>query len=159
MYAISIRQPWLWAVCRGGKDVENRSNRRGAGQAMAQFNKTGRRILLHASSTWEGAEADARVRRLSPVDPGMSGSPRSDTAWFGDSGFVATAWFGGVHVADSCYDPATDRFCSPWADPDAAHLQLRDVQVLYSPVAYRGALGMFEVTDTHTLAQIRRQAA
>jgi len=159
MYAISIRQPWLWGICRGGKDVENRANKKGPSVAMATFNKTDRRILLHASSTWEGDEAHARVRRHSPIDPGTSGSPRSDTAWFGDSGFVATAWFGGVHVAEDCYDPATDRFCSPWADRNAAHLHLRDVQVFHTPVAYRGSLGMFEVTDTHVLAQIQRQAA
>ncbi len=159
MHAISIRQPWLWAICRGGKDVENRANRRGAHVAMAQFNKPGRRVLLHASSRWEGQAAYDRVTALSPIDPGQSGSPRADTAWYGDSGFVATAWLAGVHVADSCYDAEHDRFCSPWADPNAAHVQLADVQVFHRPVAYPGSLGLFEVTDSHVLAQIRRQAA
>lgn len=160
MYAISIRQPWLWAICRGGKNVENRANRRGVDRAVAQFRPAvGHQVLLHASSRWEGEEAFRVVRHLSPIDPGHPGGPRSDTAWFGDSGFVAIARVTGVHGSDACYDPLSGRLCSPWAEENAAHLQLEDVRVLCRPVPYKGSLGLFSVTDATVLAQVRRQAA
>ena len=44
--AISIRQPWAWAVVHAGKDVENRS-----ATAPRQFKSAvGQRVLIHASS-------------------------------------------------------------------------------------------------------------
>lgn len=159
MLAISIRQPWLWAICRCGKDVENRANKGGQERARKQFAPaTGQTVLLHASSRWEGDEAFRLVRHRSGLDV-VPGGPRSDTAWFGDSGFVGTVRVTGVHTADACYDPASGRFCSPWADPDAAHLQVADVRVFHRPVPYPGSLGLFKVEDATVLAQIRRQAA
>ncbi len=158
MRAITIRQPWLWAICRGGKDVENRTNRRGQQVAMAQFNRPGP-VLLHASSRWEGEDAYRVVRHFSTMDPGMSGLPHSDTAWFGDSGFVAAATIKGVHTADACYDPASGRMCSPWAEENAAHIHLTDVRVLHRLVPHPGALGLWTVDDATVLAQVRRQLA
>lgn len=160
MKAISIRQPWLWAICRGGKTVENRANKGGMGRALAQFRAaSGRTILLHASTRWEPEEAFRTVRHLSPVDPGHPGGPRSDTAWFGDGGFVADAVVTGVHTAADCYDPVTGRMCSPWAQENAAHLVLADVRVLHHPVPFKGSLGLWTVEDTTVLAQVRRQLA
>ena len=44
--AISIRQPWAWAVVHAGKNVENRS-----ATAPRQFKSAvGQRVLIHASS-------------------------------------------------------------------------------------------------------------
>ena len=44
--AISIRQPWAWAVIHVGKDCENRS-----ATAPRQFKSAvGQRVLIHASS-------------------------------------------------------------------------------------------------------------
>jgi hypothetical protein len=44
--AISIRQPWAWAVIHAGKDVENRS-----ATAPRQFKSAvGQRVLIHAST-------------------------------------------------------------------------------------------------------------
>ena len=160
MYAISIRQPYLWAICRGGKGVENRANRRGPQAALKQFRAAaGRDVLLHASSRWEGEEAFRKVRHLSTVDPGVPGGPRSDTAWYGDSGIVAIVHVTGVHTSEACYDPLSGRMCSPWAEEHAAHLQLTDVRVLHRPVPYKGSLGLFTIDDATVLAQVRRQAA
>jgi hypothetical protein len=45
MRAISVRQPYAWAIIHGGKDVENRSQR-----AAFQFKPViGERVLIHAS--------------------------------------------------------------------------------------------------------------
>ena len=43
MKAISIRQPWVWAIVHAGKRIENRPRR---------WNHRGE-ILLHASTTWD----------------------------------------------------------------------------------------------------------
>lgn len=54
MKALTVRQPWAWAIIHGGKNVENR----GAG-----FTKTYRGpLLIHASGAWsERGRLDARV--------------------------------------------------------------------------------------------------
>lgn len=54
--ALSIRQPWAWAILHAGKDVENRdwSERyQGFRDAQAMF---GRDFLIHASSGMTRAE-------------------------------------------------------------------------------------------------------
>jgi hypothetical protein len=56
--AISVRQPWAWAIFHAGKDVENRSSagpfRRGVGQ----------RILVHAGSVMSSADYEFAASRL-----------------------------------------------------------------------------------------------
>jgi hypothetical protein len=44
--AISIRQPWAWAIVHAGKDVENRS----LNAARAYLPAIGQRIFIHASA-------------------------------------------------------------------------------------------------------------
>ena len=52
LYAISIRQPWAWAVVHAGKDVENRGP-----HAPRQFQAAvGQRVYIHASKTMTIAE-------------------------------------------------------------------------------------------------------
>lgn len=158
MYAISVQQPYSWAILRGGKAVENRANKRGPAAARAQFNKPGARVVVHAGQRYAGPEAYRLVTHLSPVHPGDPGAPGADTAWaFG--AFIGLVTIESVHIADECYDPVTGRFCSAWAEPGAAHLVLADPQVLHRPVPAPGRLGLWEVTDTTVLAQIRRQAS
>ena len=46
MKAISVRQPWAWAIIHAGKDVENRSP-----DTIARWKSlVGQRIAIHASS-------------------------------------------------------------------------------------------------------------
>lgn len=44
IYAISVRQPWAWAIIHGGKDVENRTK---APEGTSDL--IGRRICIHAA--------------------------------------------------------------------------------------------------------------
>jgi len=48
MKALSIRQPWLWAILHAGKRVENRSRKDGA---MPQCCSHRGKLLLHASGS------------------------------------------------------------------------------------------------------------
>ena len=49
--ALSIRQPWAWAIIHAGKDVENRSE--AAVKVMA--GAVGQRIFIHAARTFSRA--------------------------------------------------------------------------------------------------------
>lgn len=122
MRALTIQQPWAWAILRGGKDVENRRNRKGQEAARRQFNTPGP-VLVHAGQRDAGTEAYRVVKHLSQIDPGQAGLPRSDTAW-AYGAFIGIADLVGVHTADQCYDPVTGRHCSLWAETGCAHLQL-----------------------------------
>lgn len=50
-FAISIRQPWAWLICRSGKDIENRNWK-------TSFRGT---VLIHAAQTMTRDEYDAAV--------------------------------------------------------------------------------------------------
>jgi len=97
--ALTIRQPWAWAVIYGGKDVENRRRRtsyRGP-------------LLIHA-----GMDADpdpgASSRLLwTMADPEAFGQPRA--AWRAREAII-----GVVHLADVLTDSP-----SPWAAVGSYH--------------------------------------
>jgi hypothetical protein len=56
--AISIRQPWAWAVVYAGKDVENRS-----GRAILQMQSAiGQRIYVHASQPMQRSQFEAAAK-------------------------------------------------------------------------------------------------
>lgn len=155
MRAISVMQPWAWAILRGGKTVENRTNRKGQAAARAQFNRPGP-LLIHAGQRYAGSGAYDDVKAMSPLDPGAPGLPGADPAWtFG--AILGAVDLVSVHTADECM--ASGALCSPWAEPDAAHLVLENPRVLAVPVEYRGSLGLWQVTDELTVALIRRGLA
>ena len=54
-HAISVRQPWAWAIIHAGKDVENRGAPRRFQPAV------GHRVLIHASKTMSADEYAAAV--------------------------------------------------------------------------------------------------
>ena len=95
-FAISIRQPWAWAIVAGHKPIENRS-----ASVAGRFRKLrGQRIAIHAAwnmadSEYEAAAAFMRAR--CGIDP-----PPPDRMWFG--GIIGSALVGEVVAASS----------SPW---------------------------------------------
>lgn len=158
MNVITIQQPWAWAICMAGKSPENRSDRRGEAVAVRTWSAAVGPVLIHTSQRDAGEEAMRVVRHFSPVDPGYPGRPGRPTEWeYG--AVIAVARVAGVHAASSCYDPASGRYCTPWAEPNAAHLDLADVRKLHRPVEAKGRLGLWQITDSTVLAQIRRQAS
>ncbi|MFN3261684.1 MAG: ASCH domain-containing protein [Pikeienuella sp.] len=61
-FALSVRQPWAWAIIAGGKDIENRhweSVRRG-GMVAA-------RILIHASGQMQRQEYDSAAAFMAEI--------------------------------------------------------------------------------------------
>lgn len=53
--ALSVRQPWAWAIVHAGKDIENRSSAAVAKGGMI----AGRRIAIHASKGMTRAEYES----------------------------------------------------------------------------------------------------
>lgn len=100
--ALSVRQPWAWALMHGGKDVENRSR---APSGAARL--IGHRLAIHASSGMTRQEycaASVFMQRIGVTCPPPADLPRgcvigsvrlvrldreSDSPWFfGPCGLV-----------------------------------------------------------------------
>lgn len=141
MRAITVRQPWAWAIIHGGKDVENRT-RNIAGTYRGP-------LAIHAGLTDD--------RHAPPV---VLASWRN---WWheqleqglGQRGHI----IGVVDLVDVCASTweqmdADQAVCclSPWKQmpPEGDtiyHLHLRDPRPLLEPVPYRGALGLWRLPD------------
>ena len=141
MKALTIRQPWAWAIIYGGKDVENRSRNlagsyRGpvaihAGLAPFEQHNMASRALRSAHGSEVSTEIlfGAIIGIVDLVDvhaatPDDLGRIRCETTELGDP------W---------------DMACSLWAMETAYHLVLRNPRPLATPIPYRGRLGLWEV--------------
>jgi hypothetical protein len=124
MHAISIRQPWAWAIIHAGKDVENRSE-----YAPRQFGlAVGKRVFIHASKTMTADEYERAAKFMASI--GVQ-CPAPDELAFG--GII-----GSVLVVD-----IVTRHRSPWFHGPAA-LVLADARPEpFQPV--RGQVGLFRV--------------
>ena len=151
MKAITVRQPWAWAIVHGGKRIENRRNWR--------YRYTGP-IAIHAGRGWsKNGEHDPRVleawARVTP-DPLYRNSLH-----FACGAIVAVAELVETHWSSACVRTATLSHlhpdgpykCSPWADGGhggCAHLVLADVRPLPEPIPARGQLGLWK-PEPHVL--------
>lgn len=120
-HAITIRQPWLWAIMHGGKFIENRTwatSYRGP-------------IYLHAAQNLADASATAKFSALLRAHdmnpPDFDSLPR------------------GALLATARLVDVVRNGDSVWADLDCYHFVLADVVVLDEPIVTRGALGLWPV--------------
>lgn len=126
MKALSIRQPWAWAILHAGKNVENRSWKRPwAPEGL---------ILLHASGGCTEVEYQEAARIIERV--GLQRPPPLSELQRG--GLV-----GAFRITRAVRH---DHPASPWAEPGLVHLHLADVQPV-NWVPLRGQLGFFDVPD------------
>lgn len=123
MKALSIQQPWAWAILHAGKDIENRSwptKHRGP-------------VLIHAGQRWdEDGFVFLRLRL------GLEVPIRND---FARGGIV-----GSVTIADCVTSSASRWFFGEYG------FVLRDAKPLELPggrriIPMRGALGLFDVPN------------
>lgn len=120
--ALTVKQPWAWAIACGGKDVENRTwNTRHQGP-----------LAIHAAARWDREEAAARVYEL-------TGAYVMKTV---ESAIVAV-----VDLVDVCtvHSSAGDCECGPWAIPGQFHWRLANVRPLAEPVPCKGRLGLWNL--------------
>ena len=138
MKAITVRQPWAWAIMHGGKGVENRTRNiaggyRGplvihAGLApLEQHNMASRaHRMAHGTETPTVVHFGAALGVVDLVDSHRSGME------------------GGLACPPGCHEYA---LCSPWAEAFAQHLTLANPRPFAKPIPYRGALGLWEFPD------------
>ena len=147
MRAITVRQPWAWAIIHGGKDVENRS-RNIAGAYRGP-------VAIHAGLGLSGeAWADQQFRSIAftslRVEADVWASPRG--------AIIGVVDLANVHNHERSRPNSPRRlipeFCSAWALPDHHHLILRNPRPLAAPIPYKGALGLWTLPDD-VLAGVR----
>lgn len=120
MQAISVQQPWAWAIARGYRTLSN------------QDLPTAYRgpLLVHASMRVDLKSCD------SPLMQAAGWDPEDPLAALG--AVIAVA-----ELEDVC--TAGDRCaCGPWAEPGACHWRLSEVRALSRPVPALGRPDLWE---------------
>lgn len=118
MKALTVRQPWAWAILHAGKRIENRTRR---------TNFRGR-FYIHAGlarPNWQ-MMIDCESRFGDPLPEGH----------FTYGYLIATA-----ELVDCVW---SDTFVTPWGEPQAWHWMLDNVKPLRKPIPARGQLGLWE---------------
>jgi hypothetical protein len=151
--ALTIRQPWAWAIAAAGKDVENRSWHTGYRGPLA----------VHAGLANDGAVVlRPRWRGLYEASWGH-GDPAA-----AHGAVIAVAQLAGCHLHDpggsGCghdgrWEVRADDRCSDWAFPREWHWQLRDVRPLAEPVSCTGRLGLWRLPPAAAAAVAAQLAA
>lgn len=130
--ALSVRQPWAWAIMHAGKDIENRS-----WQAVAKGSFNPRRVAVHAArgmTQQEYADAVDFMSRFDVVCPAPADLARGGV-------------IGAVDVIDIVRQSSSQWFTGPRG------LVLRNpFACAFTPA--RGALGFFSWTPVEETAAI-----
>jgi len=156
--AITVRQPWAWAIVHGGKDVENRTrNIAGAYRGPVAIH-AGREIDFGAADdfmlrrAWHLAGLPQRPVQDAPglFEPLFVESFDEDAEWLPTGTVIGvvdlvdvhwpgiTTWRNDVLVGMDCG-------CSAWAMPLNHHLVLANPRPLAAPIPARGRLGLWTV--------------
>lgn len=157
MRALTVRQPWAWAIVHGGKTVENRT-RNIAGAYRGP-------VAIHAGLT-EAAMDTSYAYAVSHMLSAAGLKLISDDLPLG--AIVGVANLIDVHRQDflPSRDGDPDKFeqCSPWAQYDLRpsawqaphksmwHMVLANARPLAEPIPYRGRLGLWTLPDDVTTA-------
>lgn len=126
--AITVQQPWAWAIAAGHKDVENRTwgtDYRGP-------------LAIHAGKTWDrqGMQACRSVLEDDKVvKPGEQ---------VGDRHLLATGVIVAVVDLVGVCDDGRCR-CSGWGAIGFKHWKLRNARPLAEPVPASGRLGLWDI--------------
>jgi len=102
--ALTIREPWAWAITYGGKDVENRS-------WPAPTWCT--RIAVHAGAGWDTGGEDSPLARRSWSATTGRGPLSRKSGFMPFSAILAVARISGCHTDVECRSAPSIRRCSP----------------------------------------------
>jgi len=124
MKALSIHQPWAWAILHAGKTVENRGwSTRYRGPLLIHASKTRSSYDREATLDWEKMYAVALPK------------------W---EELVVGAIVGVVELVDCL--PASRVDPSPWVEGPVCWV-LANPRAFVEPVSYRGVQGLFEIRE------------
>ncbi len=127
MQAISIQQPWAFAIARGGRAISN--------QAVPTAYRGP--LLIHASMRVDLKACDSPLIRAAGWDP------RDPLATIG--AVIAMAELDHVCSAGFQGDPCD---CGPWAEAGSHHWRLTSVRALPRPIVALGRPSLWEPTPT-----------
>jgi len=124
--ALTVKQPWAWAIASAGKTVENRgweTRYRGL-------------LAIHAGKAIdrEGLDDPRILQAICDRAFQIGDAPSRQGA------VIAVAELAGCHGPDDCRGT-----CSPWAVSGRYHWNLFDARPLPEPVPCRGALGLWRL--------------
>lgn len=153
MKALSVRQPWAWAILHAGKRIENRSRADGRAPDLCRYIGP---LLIHAAKgctaeEWWSATAWMTMADLAKQRPSSHGIPvvpeLRDLARGGIVGACTVVGYvgpsGDVYRANGVRDPHPGEDMR-WHVKGSFGLVLADVRPLpFMP--YKGALGFFDV--------------
>ena len=141
MRAITVRQPWAWAIVHGGKDIENRT-RNIAGAYRGP-------VAIHAAQAEaDNAPDDLWMRHATYYAPRVPPASPVNS--------VRGAVIGVIDLWHVNEPHERCDWCSVWAMDGHWQLCLRDPRPLATPIPWRGALGLWTVPD-ELEASIREQ--
>lgn len=141
MKALTVQQPWAWAIIHGGKLVENRT---------ADWSYRGP-LAIHAGKRWsERGAADGRVIGAW-LDANPSSRARELTSHLLREGGVI---LGVVDLVDLHPDTGDTGCCRPWGESSyteaggrtrrlVTHLVFENPRALDEPIPCKGALGLW----------------
>lgn len=152
MKALTVRQPWAFAIAALGKTVENRT-----------WTTSYRGLLaIHAGARWDSNEAVQRVGELTGVT-----LVTADT-----SAIVAVVDLESIHNSVTCIRPVEERHehedgpftCSRWAigigfDNGMHHWTLANSRQLKYPISCKGRQGLWDLPDDVEAAVMAQLAA
>lgn len=142
MKALTLKQPWAWAVAHAGKDVENRSWK-------PPESVIGQRIAIHAGKAWD-QDGDSVLCHLVECAGGHDNLPRGAiiavatvAGWVTDGNIYKTRMFAGnyLNAAPLAVKKARQ---SRWFTGSYGWI-LTDVIPLPEPIACKGNQGLWTV--------------
>lgn len=134
MRALSVKQPWCWAIIRGTKRIENRT------WTTAYRGQ----IAIHASLPWDRGGENSEVIQAEWRQFAQGPLHRSSPGI--ESGAVLAV----ADLVDVCTTQGDHTSCrcgSTWAAPYQCHWKLDNVRPLREPVPCKGALSLWRLPD------------
>jgi len=129
MRALTVRQPWAWAIIHGGKDVENRSRSLGPYRGPVAIHAglmidDDARWSLTLRQAWHGAFLPERVEPDAPgfMLPVLRESYEEDASWLPTGVVIGVVDLVDVHDDGDCLHRSTRALARLYrTDPDAFH--------------------------------------
>lgn len=160
MKALSLSQPWCWAVLHAGKHIENRS-------WQPPISMIGQQIVIHAAKSWDN-ERKYRIHYATGPERWRSGEALTPTGYLIELGCIHAPCRKDLYPAGAIVGLATiDRIVTKpdtlpedqkrWFFGEFGWV-LKNVIALPAPIPCGGKQGLWTV-HSELLGQIREQAA
>ena len=158
MKAITVKQPWAWAIAHGQKDIENRTWGTGyrgpiAIHAGARWDEDGaydKRVLRALHGFGDRFDPPLRVERLGPKTVRLLRDQQLTPG-----AVVAVADLVGICTARSTAEQCG---CGLWAVDGQCHWKVANVRPLPEPVPCKGRLGLWDLPDEVDVAAVSQLA-